>query len=75
MEQNKKPGILTYIILIAGALFGAIFLNKKLKEHNLRIPTLGEFLVFAFVFSIAAWIVIIIGAIVIKIVTFFYHLF
>ena len=71
MLPNKKPGILTYIILIAGALIGSVFLKKKLKEHHLRIPTMGEFFGLAFVFSIVAWVCIGIVAIIVKVIKLF----
>lgn len=64
MEQNKKRDILTQIIITAVVLIGSIFLEKKLKEHQLRMPTIGEYLAFGFAFSILAWICIGIVAIV-----------
>lgn len=75
MQENKRRDLFARIIVTIGTLIAYMFINKKLKEHNLRFPTIGEYLAFAFIFSIAAWIIIIVGAVVIKIISFFIGLF
>lgn len=69
MEENKNHNLIAKVVLMMGALLGYLFINNKLKERNLRFPTIGEYLVLAFGFSLAAWILIIVIAVVVKIVT------
>lgn len=75
IENNNKGGpsnFITKIILIAFTLLGATLVNKKLKEHNLRFPTLGEFIILAFAFSIAAWILPFVVLVIVKIIHLFF---
>ena len=75
MEENKNHDLIAKVVLMMGTLLGYLFINKKLKERNLRFPTIGEYLVLAFVFSLAAWILIFVVAMVVKIVTLISGLF
>ena len=69
MEENKNHDLIAKVVLMVGTLLGYLFIKKKLKKRNLRFPTIGEYLVLAFGFSLAAWILIVVVAIVVKIVT------